>query len=97
MLHHATDREILQRVLRNLLNNAQRSDDKEAMLRYIETLLVLVPSGVQERGMRAVIRFETGRRDEALADLDWFLENKPEGIDLEKISEMRKVFEKGKR
>jgi regulator of sirC expression with transglutaminase-like and TPR domain len=97
MLHHATDREIMQRVLRNLLSNAQRADDKEAMLRYVDALLVLAPSGAQERGFRAVLRFETGRRDEALADLDWFLENKPEGIEIEKIREMRKVFERGKR
>ena len=75
----------------------QRADDKEAMLRYINALLVLVPTGAQERGIRAVLRFETGRRDEALADLDWFLENKPEGIELERIREMRKFFERGKR
>ncbi|MFM7072112.1 MAG: tetratricopeptide repeat protein, partial [Planctomycetota bacterium] len=77
--------EILQRCLRNLLSLAQEDKDSEAMLRYLEALVVLDPDSVQDRGFRAVVKFETGRRDAAIADLDWFLEHRPEGVDLDRI------------
>lgn len=85
-------RAILLRMLRNLMGVAQQEDDKEAMLRYVEAMLAIEPDTVRERGMRAVIRFETGRRAAAVSDLDWFLQNKPEGLDLDRIREMREMF-----
>ena len=36
----------------------------------------------------------TGRREQAVQDLNWFLENKPAGIDLEQIREMQNAFRK---
>jgi regulator of sirC expression with transglutaminase-like and TPR domain len=96
-LHASTPSEILQRMLRNLLGNAQRRDDKEALLRYLDALLAINPGLAQERGMRAVVRFETGRRDAAIADLDWFLEHKPAGLDLDGIRQMQEYFRQGKR
>ena len=56
-------------MLRNLLALAQEAKDRESMLRYLELLVALDPDGVQERGLRAVVKFETGRRDAAVADL----------------------------
>ncbi len=84
--------EILQRCLRNLLSLAQEDKDREAMLRYLEALVVLDPDAVQDRGLRAVVKFETGRRDAAIADLDWFFEHRPEGLDLDRIREMQDYF-----
>lgn len=89
-------RAILQRILRNLMGIAQRDGDKEAMLRYVEALLAIEPDTPSERGMRAVLRFETGRRDGAVADLDWFLATEPEGLDLERIRQMREMFLRGR-
>jgi len=91
-LQPSSRRAILLRMLRNLMGVAQQEDDKEAMLRYVEAMLAIEPDSVRERGMRAVIRFEIGRRAAAIADLDWFLENKPEGLDLDRIREMREMF-----
>jgi serine protease Do len=42
--------------------------------------------------MRAMVRFETGRKAVAVSDLDWLLEKKPEGVDLEKVEELREFF-----
>jgi S1-C subfamily serine protease/regulator of sirC expression with transglutaminase-like and TPR domain len=84
--------EILQRCLRNLLSIAQEDKDREAMLRYLEALVTLDPDAVQDRGLRAVVKFETGRRDAAIADLDWFFEERPEGLDLDRIREMQEYF-----
>jgi regulator of sirC expression with transglutaminase-like and TPR domain len=84
-LKAAEPRQILLRMLQNLLVVAQSRGDREALLRYLEAILALDPSLARERGMRAMVRFETGRRAAALADLDWFFEHKPEGIDLDQI------------
>jgi regulator of sirC expression with transglutaminase-like and TPR domain len=84
--------EILQRCLRNLLSLAQEDKEPEAMLRYLETLVVLDPDAAQDRGLRAIMKFETGRREAAIADLDWFFDNRPEGLDLDRIREMQEYF-----
>ena len=91
-LHPVTQRQIVQRMLRNLLTLAQEAKDRDAMLGYLEMLVALDPDGVQERGLRAVVKFETGRRDAAVADLDWFFDRRPEGLDLDRIREMQDYF-----
>ena len=88
----ATDGMILQRVLTNLLGVAQRKADREAMLRYLDALLTIDASLTRERGMRAMVRFETGRKAVAVSDLDWLLEKRPEGVDLERVRELREFF-----
>lgn len=89
-----SERQILQRMLGNLLGLAQQKSDREAVLRYLEALLIIDPTLVRERGMRAILHYETGRREQAVQELNWFLENKPAGIDLEQIREMQNAFRK---
>jgi regulator of sirC expression with transglutaminase-like and TPR domain len=84
---------ILRRMLANLIRIGQDNGDKEAMLRYMEAVVAIDPTSVPDRGMRALLRNETGRRAAAIADLDWFLDEKPAGLDLERIREMRQYFE----
>ena len=84
---------ILRRMLANLIRIGQDNGDKEAMLRYMEAVVTIDPTSVPDRGMRALLRSETGRRAAALADLDQFLDEKPAGLDLERIREMRAFFE----
>ena len=84
---------ILDRMLRNLLGVAQRDEDKPAMLRYLEALVALDPNSVSDRGMRAVLRFENGRKAAALADLDWILQRDPPGLDLRRVQQMRDQFQ----
>ncbi len=88
-----TSREIAQRMLRNLLGVAEREQNPDAMRSYLEALVAIAPEDVQFRGMRAITRFQTGRRAAALADLDWFLTHEPPGVDLDRIREMRTMFE----
>jgi serine protease Do len=90
-----TARQILQRILQNLLGIAQRSatgPDRESIHRYTSALVALDPSLVRERGLRAVVRWETGRRDAAVADLQTILDAKPEGIDLDELRNMQEYF-----
>ena len=83
---------IVLRMLHNLRSLAEKKPDREAILRYLEAMIAIEPNSISERGMRAMIRFETGRRSAAIADLNWFLENEPAGIDVERIREMREYF-----
>lgn len=88
---------IIVRMLRNLLGIAQKEEDKEAMLRYLNAIVTTDPQSVEHRGMRAVIRHETGRRRAALSDIDWILEKKPAGLDLDRIRQLREFFLHGRR
>jgi S1-C subfamily serine protease/regulator of sirC expression with transglutaminase-like and TPR domain len=82
-------RAILTRMLNNLLSLAQNDRDLPRMLRYLDALVVLDPKGGAARGMRALVRAESGRQAEALADLDWIIEHQPENIDLERVRQLR--------
>ena len=89
-------RDIAVRMLRNLLGIAQRAADKDAMLRYLEALVTLLPDDPSLRGMRAIVRYETGRRQAAIEDLDWFLQHEPGVTDLDRIRELKSRFEQAR-
>ncbi len=86
---------ILVRMLHNLIGLARGNRDAEAMLRYLDTLLTITPDAAEERGNRAVLRYQTGRRQDALDDVDWLLEHKPEGLDVKRLREFRRLIESG--
>jgi len=90
------ERQMLLRMLQNLLSVAQQKKDREAMLRYLQAIVTIDSDSPRERGLRAMLRFETGRKQAAIADLDWFLTNKPEGIDLDQIEKMQQFFRDNK-
>lgn len=93
-LRGVTKQEILSRMLANLDNLAEDSNDKSARLRYLEARIALEPEDFQLRGMRAVLHAEVGRRDAALTDLDWILKAEPPGLDLEQVRRMREFIER---
>lgn len=90
----ASKRAIIIRILHNLLGLSQRHEDMTGMLRYVDTIVALAPEAGEERWMRAVIRFQTGRRDGAIADTDWLLEHKPAGVDLGRVNELRQLLDR---
>jgi regulator of sirC expression with transglutaminase-like and TPR domain len=95
-LQSVTSRQILLRMLQNLLGVAQQKKDREAMMRYLQAIVTVDEQSPRERGLLAMLRFETGRKQAAIADLDWFLEHKPAGIDLEQIEKMQQFFRANK-
>jgi hypothetical protein len=87
--------QMLVRMLQNLLGIAQRGasgPDREAIQRYTSAMLVLDPALVRERGLRAVVRWETGRQNAAVSDLQAILDAKPTGIDLAELRRMLEFF-----
>ncbi|MEZ6090943.1 MAG: transglutaminase-like domain-containing protein [Pirellulaceae bacterium] len=81
--------EILVRVLRNLIGSATRQRDPEAILRYVEALVAIVPEEGEYRMMRAAARHQTNRDHAALEDLDWLIEHRPPGININEVRQMR--------
>jgi serine protease Do len=88
-------RQILLRMLQNLLGVVQGKQDKEAMLRYLDAMIAVDPELARERGLRAIVQFETGRRDAAVTGLDWFFDKKPAGVDLDQVRQMQDYFRTG--
>ena len=85
---------ILVRMLHNLLGLTKRSQDTDAALRYLEAIVAISPDAGRERFLRAVLRFQAGRRAEALADIDWLLEHHPEGVNLNEVDEFRRALQR---
>jgi regulator of sirC expression with transglutaminase-like and TPR domain len=89
-----TKRGIITRMLHNLLRAAQRAQDAEGMLRYLDALVAISPEAAEERWMRAVMLFRAGRREEAIRETDWLLEHRPEGVNLNDVDELRRLLER---
>jgi regulator of sirC expression with transglutaminase-like and TPR domain/S1-C subfamily serine protease len=85
-------RAIIVRMLHNLLNVAQGEKDKEGMLRYLNAILAVAPQSAEERGLRAALLFQMNDRAGALRDVDWLLEHSPEGLDVERVRQFRRML-----
>jgi regulator of sirC expression with transglutaminase-like and TPR domain len=78
----ATKKEIILRMIRNLLGRALASENaaKEAMP-YFNLLLTIDPQAFRERFTRARLREVSGDLPGAAEDIGWLLEHPPEGLD----------------
>jgi len=81
-----TTSQICERMIGNLLGLAEREENDTAVLRYLETLVALVPANPEYRAKRLEMRARTGRLTDAIEDANWFIKNQPDGIDLERLS-----------
>ena len=89
--HFATakPRDILIRIMSNLLRRAQDEKDAEAMYRYVDTILSLNPDDGDYRAMRLEIGAFTKRLDQARADADWLLKFQPPNVNLPRVEAIR--------
>jgi serine protease Do len=85
---------ILTRMLHNLINIAGREQDRPGLLRYLDAVLVIDPNAHDERWARAVFRWQAGLRERAAEDCDWLLQREPEGVDLGRVRELRRMISK---
>jgi regulator of sirC expression with transglutaminase-like and TPR domain len=84
----ASKREIIIRMLRNLLNVAQRAGASTDSLRYLDVIVALAPESALDRLARASLRLQAGDVPGAKADFKWLLDAQPAGLDLERIAEL---------
>jgi regulator of sirC expression with transglutaminase-like and TPR domain len=87
-------RAILVRLLQNLAAISRRAEDSHGLLRYENAILVIAPDRVEDRLFRAGARYETGDRRGALEDLDWLLQHAPEGVDRNRLLELRRIVDR---
>ncbi len=88
----ATKRQIIIRMLRNLLGAAQGERDADGMLRYLDAIILLdetPEAAAGDRWMRAMLHAHAGASRAALEDLDWLLEQAPTGIQRAEVEKLR--------
>jgi len=90
-------RDIVLRILHNLVGVAQRSGDERALLRYLDTMLAIAPESPQERWARALLRWQSGEQEGAKQDADWLLEHQPDGAELDRVRDFRAILERATR
>ncbi len=88
----ATNRQILARMLTNLLGIARSDRDVSGALRYLDAIVAVDPTAAEERWMRAVIRSQVGEKPQALEDVEWLLKHQPKGIEMERVLELRRLL-----
>ena len=87
-LQPATKRSIIDRMLRNLREAAKLTQDHTAMLRYQELIVALSPESPGDRIGRALLRLQNDDPEGGRLDLLWLLENRPRGIDLDRVEQL---------
>jgi regulator of sirC expression with transglutaminase-like and TPR domain len=83
----ATKREIIVRMLRNLMSPEERDENVDP-LRYLEVIVALEPDSATDRLRRALLRLQSGDSTGAKADFRWLLDRQPAGMDLERVAEL---------
>lgn len=84
----ATKRQIVIRMLRNLIDHTFSEEAPEETLRYMELMAELDPEDPFARWGRGMLRYRTGNAAGAKADFEWLLDHRPAGIDLNRIHEI---------
>lgn len=93
----ATRRQILVRMLHNLLGLARADRDVRGVLRYLDAIVAVTPDAADERWMRAVLRSQVGEKPQALEDVEWLLEQRPQGIEIDRVLELRRLLTRPER
>ncbi len=85
----APKKEIISRMLRNLIRSAEQDRDSKARLRYLDALLAINPKDNYMRAMRAMILYAEGRFARALEDIDRLIKENPESPETAPLLEIR--------
>lgn len=86
--------QIIDRMVRNLLGNAEEQKDDERIHRYATLLVALDGENYQYRAQRMLIRAQTQRFTEAIDDVNWFINHPVENSELDQFYELRAEFER---
>ena len=78
-------RDVLARMLRNLKEIHRAQEDWPRMLAVLDRLVILLPDTLSERRDRGLVHAELGHADQALADLQAYLEAEPLAPDQEAL------------
>jgi regulator of sirC expression with transglutaminase-like and TPR domain len=93
LLDAVSARQIVVRMLRNLLSTSKPQENPDRALRYVNALLAVEPESISDRLFRAVVSYDTNRLEEGLADVDMVKARHPEGIDLNRVHQLRSAIQ----
>ncbi len=86
-LESSSKQEIINRMLRNLIGFTQEKQSLAASLPYLDLLIALNPETANFYLERAWIHLRAGNAPGARKDLQWILDHKPAGINLQRVRE----------
>ena len=91
-----SNRDIITRMLRNLVQSAEREEDTIARLRYVDAIIAIDPEDRYTRAMRAMIHYGESRFTKALIDIDFLINKNPNAPELEPLRVLRsRLIEQG--
>ena len=85
----STKKEIIKRILRNLVQVAGREKDPVSQTRYLDTILAISPDDRYSRAQRAMIYYVREEFERALSDIDYLLDSDPESPENEPLRVIR--------
>jgi len=84
---------ICTRILRNLLSTVNPQETPETALRYVETVVAIDADSIAERLLRAVLNYDLSRIEQGLEDVDWVLKQKPAGVNLDQVRQLKQALQ----
>jgi S1-C subfamily serine protease/regulator of sirC expression with transglutaminase-like and TPR domain len=94
-LQPVTKKQIITRMLYNLVRVAQEESDTQAGLRYLDGIVMLDSDSLDARFSRSVLRYSKGMKRESLEDINHLLEHTPEDFpNRSKLIEMKRLLER---
>ena len=88
LLDPLSNREYVARLLRNLKGIYWQNQDHRRALAMIDRLVALHPESAQERRDRGLVHFQSGQHQQALSDLEFYLDSTPLGDDAEDVQRL---------
>lgn len=88
----ATKKEMIERMLRNLLGLVSPLEKPAQALGYLELLVAIDGNEPSDHWRRAVLRRQIGDIIGAKEDLRWLLDKKPQGVNIERVEEFYQSF-----
>ncbi|MDA9718047.1 trypsin-like peptidase domain-containing protein [Planctomycetaceae bacterium] len=92
-LETSTSREILSRMLNNLLSIAIQEKDAQSMLRYLDAMLAIRPDSARSHFLRMLTARQLNNVEIAKRDARWLLIQQPSGIDLAMVKRLLQALE----
>ncbi|NOY00648.1 MAG: tetratricopeptide repeat protein [Verrucomicrobia bacterium] len=87
-LEASPKRQIIMRMLNNLIGLELNEKDSTKALPYLNLLLAIDPDRAPERFERSRVRFQADDRDGAIEDLQWMIDNEPAGVNIDMIRQL---------
>jgi serine protease Do len=88
----ATKKEMIIRMLQNLIGLSSPADSPSRALRYLEVAIAIGSDEPADHWRRAVLRWQGGNNAGAKEDLQWLIDKQPPGVNMERVEELYRTL-----